>query len=118
MGYAILRNKHIAIGDGAQYTNVFRFCTLSEFSNTGELPRERRRGFLLTRSALLGQQRVGATVWSGDVLGSYWGLSHQVAAGLNFALSAYPYWRTDIGGYWPPHDKLLDDPKYQVLYTR
>ena len=46
-----------------------------------------KRVFLLTRSAFLGQQRVGATVWSGDVYGTYWGLNHQVPAGLNFALS-------------------------------
>ena len=79
---------------------------------------DRKRVFLLTRSAFLGQQRVGATVWSGDVYGSYWGLRHQVAAGLNFALSGYPYWTTDIGGYWPPHDKPVEDPKFQELYAR
>src|SRR5208283_5231799 len=54
----------------------------------------------------------GSKVWSGDVYSSYWGLRHQVAAGLNFALSGYPYWTTDIGGYWPPHDNPIDDPKY------
>jgi Glycosyl hydrolases family 31/Domain of unknown function (DUF4968) len=73
---------------------------------------------LLTRSAFLGQQRVGATVWSGDVYGTYWGLSHQVPAGLNFALSGHPYWTTDIGGYWPPHDDPLADPAFQELYAR
>ena len=77
-----------------------------------------KRVFLLTRSAFLGQQRVGATVWSGDVYGTYWGLTHQVPAGLNFALSGYPYWTTDIGGYWPPHDDPLADPAYQELYAR
>jgi alpha-D-xyloside xylohydrolase len=79
---------------------------------------DRKRVFLLTRSAFLGQQRVGATVWSGDVYGTYWGLSHQVTAGLNFALSGYPYWTTDIGGYWPPHDDSLADPAFQELYAR
>ena len=74
--------------------------------------------FLLTRSAFLGQQRVGATVWSGDVYSSYWGLSHQVPAGLNFALSGYPYWTTDIGGYWMPDHQSPDDPAYQELYAR
>ena len=61
---------------------------------------------------------MGATVWSGDVYGTYWGLSHQVPAGLNFALSGYPYWTTDIGGYWPPHEDPLSDPAYQELYAR
>ena len=70
------------------------------------------------RSAFLGQQRVGATVWSGDVYSTYWGLSHQVAGGLNFALSGYPYWTTDVGGYWQPYDRPPDDPVYQELYAR
>jgi len=118
MGDAILRNKQIAIGNGAQYTNIFPFMHTLGVQQHWRAASERKRVFLLTRSAFLGQQRVGATVWSGDVFGSYWGLSHQVAAGLNFALSGYPYWTTDIGGYWPPHDKPLDDPKYQELYAR
>jgi alpha-D-xyloside xylohydrolase len=57
-------------------------------------------------------------VWSGDVYGTYWGLNHQLPAGLNFALSGYPYWTTDIGGYWPPHDNPLADPAFQELYAR
>ena len=118
LGDAILRNKQIAIGNGAQYTNIFPFLHTLGIQQHWRAASERKRVFLLTRSAFLGQQRVGATVWSGDVYGTYWGLRHQVAAGLNFALSGYPYWTTDIGGYWPPHDKPLDDPKYQELYAR
>jgi alpha-D-xyloside xylohydrolase len=118
MGDAILRNKQIAIGNGAQYTNMFPFMHTLGIQQHWKATSDRKRVFLLTRSAFLGQQRVGATAWSGDVYGSYWGLRHQVAAGLNFALSGYPYWTTDIGGYWPPHDNPLDDPKYQELYAR
>ena len=118
MGDAILRNKQIAIGNGAEYTNIFPFMHTLGIQQHWKATTDRKRVFLLTRSAFLGQQRVGATVWSGDVYGSYWGLKHQVAAGLNFALSGYPYWTTDIGGYWPPHDNPLGDPKYQELYAR
>ena len=118
MGDAILQDKQIAIGNGAEYTNVFPFMHTTGIQEHWKAATDRKRVFLLTRSAFLGQQRVGATVWSGDVYGSYWGLKHQVAAGLNFALSGYPYWTTDIGGYWPPHDKPLDDPKFQELYAR
>ena len=118
MGDAILQNKQVAIGNGAEYTNVFPFMHTTGIQQHWKATTDRKRVFLLTRSAFLGQQRVGATVWSGDVYGSYWGLRHQVAAGLNFALSGYPYWTTDIGGYWPPHDKPLDDPKFQELYAR
>jgi len=118
MGDAILQNKQIAIGNGVEYTNIFPFMHTLGVQNHWKATTDRKRVFLLTRSAFLGQQRVGAAVWSGDVYGSYWGLRHQVAAGLNFALSGYPYWTTDIGGYWPPHDSPLEDPKFQELYAR
>src|SRR5579871_5781196 len=99
MGDAILRDKKISIGNGAEYTNIFPFMHTLGVQEHWKASTEQKRVFLLTRSAFLGQQRVGAAVWSGDVNGSYWGLRHQVAAGLNFALSGYPYWTTDIGGY-------------------
>ena len=118
MGDAILQNKRISIGNGAEYTNVFPLMHTLGVQEHWKATTDRKRVFLLTRSAFLGQQRVGATVWSGDVYGSYWGLRHQVAAGLNFALSGYPYWTTDIGGYWPPHDNPTPDPAYQELYAR
>ena len=118
MGDGILRNKQIHIGNGAEYTNIFPLMHTLGVQEYWKATTDRKRVFLLTRSAFLGQQRVGATVWSGDVYGSYWGLKHQVAAGLNFALSGYPYWTTDIGGYWPPHDDPIADPKFQELYAR
>jgi len=118
MGDAILQNKRISIGNGAEYTNIFPFMHTMGVQEHWKAATGRKRVFLLTRSAFLGQQRVGAAVWPGDVYGSYWGLRHQVAAGLNFALSGYPYWTTDIGGYWPPHDNPVEDPKFQELYAR
>jgi alpha-D-xyloside xylohydrolase len=118
MGDAILRDKKLAMGSGARYTNIFPFMHTSGIQQHWKATTDQKRVFLLTRSAFTGQQRVGATVWSGDVYSTYWGLSHQVAAGLNFALSGYPYWTTDIGGYWQPYDRPPDDPVYQELYTR
>jgi len=118
MGDAILRNKQLAIGNGAEYTNVFPLLHTLGVQDHWKETTDRRRVFLLTRSAFLGQQRVGATVWSGDVYTSYWALSHQVPAGLNFALSGYPYWTTDIGGYWPAFPGATEQPSYQELYAR
>lgn len=118
MGDAILSSRQLAIGNGAEFTNVFPFEHTLGVQDHWRAQNPDKRVFLLTRSAFLGQQRVGATVWSGDVYGTYWGLSHQVPAGLNFALSGYPYWTTDIGGYWPPHDNPLADPAFQELYAR
>jgi alpha-D-xyloside xylohydrolase len=118
MGDGILRNKRMAIGNGAEYTNVFPLLHTLGAQDHWRSTTEQKRVFLLTRSAFLGEQRVGATVWSGDVYSTYWGLSHQVAAGLNFALSGHPYWTTDIGGYWPPDSGSLDTPEFQELYAR
>jgi alpha-D-xyloside xylohydrolase len=118
MGDAILSSRQITIGNGAEYTNVFPLAHTLGVQDNWKAQNPSKRVFLLTRSAFLGQQRVGATVWSGDVYGTYWGLSHQVPAGLNFALSGLPYWTTDIGGYWPPHEDPLADPAFQELYAR
>ncbi len=118
MGDAILSSRRLAMGNGAEFTNVFPFLHTLGVQDHWKAQQPDKRVFLLTRSAFLGQQRVGATVWSGDVYGTYWGLGRQVPAGLNFALSGYPYWTTDIGGYWPPHEDPLADPAYQQLYAR
>ena len=117
-GDAILKDKQLAIGNGAEYTNIFPLMHTLGVQEHWRAATDQKRVFLLTRSAFLGQQRVGATVWSGDVYSTYWGLSHQVPAGLNFALAGYAYWTTDVGGYWPPNGSVQNDPTYQELYTR
>jgi alpha-D-xyloside xylohydrolase len=118
MGDAILRTRNITIGNGMEYTNVFPLLHNLGIQQHWRAVNDKKRVFLLTRSAFLGQQRVGGTVWSGDTFSSWWGLMHQVAAGLNYALSGMPYWTTDIGGYWPTYDGQLQDPAYQELYLR
>jgi alpha-D-xyloside xylohydrolase len=78
-----------------------------------------KRVFILTRSAFAGQQRYGANTWSGDVVASWKALRQQISAGLNFSLSAIPYWNSDIGGFflWNfPHK--LQDANYRELYAR
>jgi alpha-D-xyloside xylohydrolase len=119
LGDAILRNKHLAIGNGAMYTNVFPLMHTGGIADHWKKTTDEKRVFLLTRSAFLGEQRNGATVWSGDVYGTNWGFHHQIAAGLNYALSGLPYWTTDIGGYWPPEgDPAMTLPNHQALYAR
>ncbi|HEY1210644.1 MAG TPA: TIM-barrel domain-containing protein [Terracidiphilus sp.] len=117
-GDAVLRYKQLHIGSGLEYTNIFPLEHTLGVQEIWKQTNPEKRVFLLTRSAFIGQQRVGATVWSGDVYGSWWGLHHQIAAGLNFALSGYPYWTTDIGGYWSPYDHFDGNPAYQELYAR
>jgi alpha-D-xyloside xylohydrolase len=118
VGDAILRDKKLAIGSGAMYTNIYPLLHNEGIQQNWRKATDRKRTFILTRSAFLGQQRVGATVWSGDVFSSFWGLSHQIAGGLNFAISGMPYWTTDIGGYWPTYPGQPEDPGYEELYLR
>lgn len=118
IGDAILRYKTLHIGSGLEYTNLFPMEHTSGVQEHWKQANPDKRVFLLTRSAFMGQQRNGATVWSGDVYSSWWALRRQVPAGLNFALSGYPYWTTDIGGYHPLFDGQANQPAYQELYAR
>jgi len=117
-GDAILRDKQTFIGNGARYTNVFPLLHTDGVSEHWRETTQKKRVFLLTRSAFLGQQRNGATTWSGDIYSTWLDLQKQVPAGLNFALSGNPYWTTDIGGYFQPFDRAPNDPAYQELYAR
>ena len=101
-----------------EYTNIFPLEHTGGVQEHWKQANPEKRVFLLTRSAFLGQQRNGATVWSGDVYSTWWALRHQVTAGLNFALSGYPYWTTDIGGYHQPFNGAANEPAYQELYAR
>ena len=118
VGDAILRDKQLAIGPGLEYTNAFPFMHTGDVQERWKQANPDKRVFLLTRSAFAGQQRNGAAVWSGDVYSSWWALRRQLPAGLNFALSGYPYWTTDIGGYHPLFAGQSSQPAYQELYAR
>jgi len=82
-----------------------------------------KRIFILTRSAFAGQQRYGANTWSGDVNSSWQTLRNQIPAGLNFSMSAIPYWNTDIGGFFAgAYNRIGNDgaknPAFRELYVR
>src|SRR5215831_13782458 len=60
---------------------------------------DKKRVYILSRSAFAGSQRNGVTAWSGDINSDWFSYRRQVPAGLNFSLSGIPYWTTDIGGF-------------------
>jgi alpha-D-xyloside xylohydrolase len=118
-GDVMLLGKKPAIGSGVMYTNVFPLLHTGGIAEHWKQTTQEKWVFLLTRSAFLGEQRYGTTVWSGDVYPTHWAFQHQIAAGLNYALSGMPYWTTDVGGYWPLNKGAsIATQDYQELYAQ
>ena len=115
---ATLADRQLFIGNGARYTNIFPLMHTGGVYDHWRATTDRKRVFLLTRSAFAGQQRYATTVWSGDVTGTFSTFRKQIPAGLNFEVSGMPYWTTDIAGYGWPYERDTRDPSYQELYTR
>jgi alpha-D-xyloside xylohydrolase len=77
-----------------------------------------KRVCILTRSAFPGQQRYGIINWSGDI-GYTWDVfRNQIVAGLNYSVSGFPYWTTDIGGFFRPGRSQYTDEKYHEILIR
>lgn len=115
---ATLDTLQLHIGNGARYTNIFPLLHSGGVYDHWRAATDRKRIFILTRSAFLGQQRNATTIWSGDVMGTFFDFRKQIAGGLNFEVSGIPYWTTDIAGYGWPYERDTRDPAYQELYTR
>jgi alpha-D-xyloside xylohydrolase len=68
-----------------------------------------RAGVLLARSAWHGSQALSA-IWAGDQTSDFAynsGLRTAIVAGLSAGLSGFPYWASDIGGYFgAPTDEV------------
>jgi alpha-D-xyloside xylohydrolase len=77
-----------------------------------------KRVCILTRSAFSGQQKYGIINWSGDIGGTWESYKRQILAGLNYTITGFPYWTTDIGGFFRPGVSQYTDEKYQELLTR
>src|SRR4029079_5984631 len=69
------------------------------------------RAWMLCRSGAAGMQALGAGTWSGDINTTFTTFEAQVLLRLGLAMSAAPYFGTDIGGFYP---NALDGE----LYTR
>ncbi|MDD5185166.1 MAG: glycoside hydrolase family 31 protein, partial [Paludibacter sp.] len=77
-----------------------------------------KRVCIFTRSAFPGQQRYGVINWSGDIGGTWDTFKRQIVAGLNYTITGFPYWTTDIGGFFRPGNSQYSDEKYHELLTR
>lgn len=89
---------------------------------------EDKRVCNLTRTAYLGQQKLGCCMWSGDTAASWDVFKEQLVAGLQFSASGVPFWTFDIGAFFTKngvqwfwngeYENGCDDLGYAELYTR
>ena len=105
----------IAAGSGDRYVNLYPQMTARGVYEGQRAASDRKRVFILGRSAFAGSQRYSVTAWSGDVNSDFESLRRQIPAGLNFMLSGVPYWTTDIGGFTSGNP---NDPAYRELFIR
>src|SRR5580658_3418309 len=112
----ILVDHQLHLGSGARYANVYPNFHTAGVADGQRAASDRKRVFILSRSAYAGSQRNGVTAWSGDVLSDFVTFQRQISAGLNYAISGMPYWTTDIGGFISGGD--LNDPKFRELFVR
>ncbi|SPE25526.1 Alpha-xylosidase [Acidobacteriia bacterium SbA2] len=111
----ILLNHKLAAGSGNRYVNAFPLLDTQAVYQGQRSASEKKRVFILSRSAFAGSQRNGVTAWSGDINSDWLSYRRQVPAGLNFALSGIPYWTTDIGGFVFGD---TTDPAFRELFIR
>ena len=111
----ILLGHKLAAGSGDRYVNVFPLLDTQAVYQGQRSVSDKKRVFILSRSAFAGSQRNGVTAWSGDINSDWLSFRRQVPAGLNFALSGIPYWTTDIGGFVFGNTR---DPAFRELFVR
>ena len=104
--------------------NAFPLETVRGVYQAQRKESEKKRVFIMTRSAFAGQQHYGSNMWSGDVASSWDMLRKQVPAGLSYTLTGNPNFNTDIGGFFCGSYNTRGggsaprNPQYQELYVR
>jgi alpha-D-xyloside xylohydrolase len=111
----ILLNHKLAAGSGNRYVNAYPLLDTGAAYQGQRSASDRKRVFILSRSAFAGSQRNGVTAWSGDINSDWLSFRRQIPAGLNFELSGIPYWTTDIGGFVSGSPA---DPAFRELFIR
>jgi alpha-D-xyloside xylohydrolase len=111
----ILLGHKIAAGSGDRFVNIYPLMTTGAVYDGQRSASDKKRVFILSRSAFAGDQRYAVTAWSGDINSDFFSFRRQIPAGLNFALSGIPYWTTDIGGFVSVKS---DDPAYREHFVR
>jgi len=115
VGENVLESSHVAIGNGARYATIYPLVDTEGVYKGQRSETDRKRVFILSRSAAAGIQRYGVTAWSGDILSDWETYKREIPAALNFELSGLPYWTSDIGGFILGRP---NDPAYRELFIR
>jgi len=111
----ILLNHQLAAGSGNRYVNSYPLLDTQAVYQGQRSASDKKRVYILSRSAFAGSQRNGVTAWSGDINSDWFSYRRQIPAGLNFALSGIPYWTTDVGGFVFGSPA---DPAFRELFVR
>jgi alpha-D-xyloside xylohydrolase len=111
----LLLGHKIAAGSGDRYVNDYPLLDTGGVYEGQRAASDKKRVYILSRSAFSGSQRNSVTAWSGDINSDWFSYRRQIPAGLNFALSGVPYWTTDIGGFVFGSPA---DPAFRELFVR
>ena len=111
----ILLDHKLAAGSGNRYLNAYPLLDTEAVYQGQRSASDKKRVFILSRSAFAGSQRNAVTAWSGDINSDWFSFRRQIPAGLNFSVSGVPYWTTDIGGFVLGSPA---DPAYRELFVR
>jgi alpha-D-xyloside xylohydrolase len=110
-----LKNDRTFLGPGKTVRNAFPLFETSAVYDGQRATDLNKRVVILSRSAYTGQQRNGSISWSGDISGNWETLRRQIPAGLSFGISGFPYWTTDIGGFFRPKDQYSSAEYHELL---
>lgn len=110
-----LKNDETYLGPGVRVRNAYPLFETSAVYQGQRSTTDGKRVVILSRSAFAGQQRNASISWSGDISGNWETLRRQVAAGLEFGMSGFPYWTTDIGGFFRPRDQYTSTAYHELL---
>lgn len=113
-----LKGEKTFFGAGDFYRLTYPYFVSKSVYEGQRATSDQKRVCILTRSAYPGQQRYGIINWSGDIGGTWDAYKRQIVAGLNYSVTGFPYWTTDVGGFFRPGQSQYTDEKYHELMLR
>ncbi|MFR9651630.1 MAG: TIM-barrel domain-containing protein [Rikenellaceae bacterium] len=113
-GLGDFRRGRNYLGATAKYLNLYSYFDMKSIYDN-QIKVDTNRIFILARSSFFGQQRFGTVAWSGDIATTFEALKRQIPTGLNYCMTALPYWNSDIGGYFGGDPT---DEAYRELFVR